>query len=394
MPELIPIRGIRPDASRVNPGDLICPPYDVIPPEDHDRLLAHSPWNSVRWILGIDPQKPKGSAEDYRRRGKEVRNWIEEGILRKEEERSLYSYTFRYRSIEGSQRSYHCILGAVRARPWGEGILRHEEIRPRVVDDRQLLLKESAVDTGVVQLVSDGLDEILARCGFDQESGEFLYEVKDWAENTHILRKISDPDLLSRLQSALDAVPAVVADGHHRYTSAMQTSGEDEFPGGGHVLAVIGDLRQPGLSIEPTHRCINFSGEDPAQSAKGGFDLLVTTLDDGEGESWRVELADGTSRDLNTRLSREKPTLVRRIYDTLIEHGATFRTDTPHDSRVARSLLNEKGEGSLLCMLPGVSRDEFWGRCLNGEVFPPKTTYFEPKICTGLVTRLIDEEFE
>ena len=91
--------------------DLICPPYDVIPPEDHDRLLAHSPWNSVRWILGIDPQKPKGSAEDYRRRGKEVRNWIEEGILRKEEERSLYSYTFRYRSIEGSQRSYHCILG-------------------------------------------------------------------------------------------------------------------------------------------------------------------------------------------------------------------------------------------------------------------------------------------
>lgn len=394
MPELVPIRGVRPDPERVDPGEMICPPYDIITPEDHDSLLAHSPWSAVRWILGTDPQNPVGNREEYRSRGVEIRNWRSEGILCAEGVPCYYNYTYLYRALNGSERSYHCLLGAVRARPWGEGVLRHEEIRPKVVDDRQSLLVESGVDTGVVQLVSDGLIEILAGCGIDQKSGEPLFEVEDWAGNGHQLRRISDPQQVEKLRATLEEVPSVVADGHHRYTTAMQTGKSADYPGGGHVLAVIGDLRQPGLSIEPTHRCINFSGDDVATTAREALDILVNTLDDGEGDGWRVELSDGTARNLNTIASREKPTLVRRIYDVLNQHGDTFKTDTPHDSAVARSLLQENGEGSLLCMLPGVSRDEFWERCLAGEVFPPKTTYFEPKICTGLIARFIDEELE
>ena len=88
-----------------------------------------------------------------------------------------------------------------------------------------------------------------------------------------------------------------------------------------------------------------------------------------------------------------EPTFARRI-SSIWESAATgeFEIENWHDVAAARKRLQELGDQALLCVLPAVSNDEFWKRCSSGEVFPPKTTYFEPKISTGMVIRLIEEE--
>ena len=385
MPEIVPFRGVRFNAERTPAGAAICPPYDVIDAAQHAELLAHHEHNAVRMVLGDDPARPQGNAGEYRDRGAMVRSWIDEGILVRDAAPSYTLYEYEFTNMHGDRCSYRGVLGAAKAKPWGEGVLRHEEIRPKVVDDRYLLQKESGIDSGVVQLVDQGLSTELAP--FFSTGAEPCFDADDFLGDRHRMWLVEEPNAVRAIEELLAPRDAIVADGHHRYTTALRLGQEDSRPGAGHVLTVIGDLEQEGLRIEPTHRILVF--EDSA--AVEPMASRLASLDTGEGDAWSLEMANGYHTTARTPVDLTLATFARRIA-ALWEEASGFEIENWHDLEGARARLRELGDNALLCVLPPVSRDEFWSRCSAGEVFPPKTTYFEPKISTGMVVRLLEEE--
>ncbi len=384
MPEIVPFRGIRFDPRRTPPGAQVCPPYDVIDAAQHARLLEHHERNAVRIVLGDDAAQPQGDAAEYRRRGAMVRGWLAEGTLQRDDAPSYSLYEFAYSNLHGKRASYRGVLGALKAKEWGKGVRRHEQIRPKVVDDRLGLLRESGVDSGVVQLVDRGLDTELDP--FFRSAGEPFLDADDFQGDHHRLWIVDEPEKVAAIEDLLASRSSIVADGHHRYTTALRLGGEDSRPGAGHILTMIGDLEQDGLVIEPTHRILHL---DSAEQVDALTKKIVSELDDNTGEPWRLERRGGAVIEGRTRSDLKKKTFAERIATIW---GNVETIENVHDLYKARVQLDEIGDHALLCVLPPVTKDEFWTRCESDEVFPPKTTYFEPKIATGLVLRLIEEE--
>ncbi len=382
------IRGLRARPEAVDPGDVICPPYDVISPQMHQELLDHSPENAVRWILGADPDAPLTDSV-FRSCGDALRSAFSDGKLLREEHRSFYRYSIHYRSENGEANVLDGVLAAVEALPWGQGVLRHEEIRPHTVERLVKQSRCTAIDTGVVMLTCEGLEEALDSVGAGPDAGELIFESQAWNDEKHILRRIDDPQRVAAMEQVMEPMPSAVADGHHRYTTAMTLQGDEELPGAGLVLAFLCDHRQAGLRIRPTHRVWNWTNGD--FSSAQVRDQLVSVLDDGEGDPWHIEIPGGDRVTLHCRQDASRPTLARRLADAVEEIGGMGAPATPHHVEAGQELL-EGAERAVFCILPPVGRDEFWTRVLAGEIFPPKTTFFEPKISTGVVARFIDEQ--
>lgn len=383
------IRALRVRPEVLDPGEVICPPYDVIAPKLHRQLLDHSPDNAVRWILGDDPDATPDQ-DVFRGCGQALRSALAQERLLKEERPSLYRYQVSYRDDSGESEVLQGILAAVEVRPWGDGVLRHEEIRSDTLNRLVEQARCTGVDAGVVMLTCEGLEKALSETGVLDETGELLFEASDWRGDVHCLRRIDDPELVGQIESRLESIPAAVADGHHRYTTAMTLAEDPEFPGARLVLAFICDLHQPGLKIRPTHRVWTWGAEKDIDSTQVR-DRLVEALDDGEGDPWCIEVPGGEEVNLSCRQDASRGTLARRLQDVIDEIGDLGAPATPHQIEVGRKTLNESEKG-VFCHLPPVGRGEFWTRVLAGEIFPPKTTFFEPKISTGLVARFIDEE--
>lgn len=391
MPQLETFRGVRfggPTAT-----GAVAPPYDVIDPPLHRRLLDHHPSPVVRLTLGDDPERPMGDEAEYRERGRLLARWLEEGVLARDEQPALYHYELEFTAPGGARQRYEGLFGAVPALPWGEGgVLPHEEIRPKVVDDRFLLMRCTASQLGIVQLVVDGRDGVWGRC-LAEAPRELLMGGEDATAHRHRLAAIRDPHAVRSLSTWMASQVAVVADGHHRYTTAARIHRETQLAGRERVVVVIGDLFQDGITIHPTHRLLCWDGPDNGRTAEAR-DLLCARLDDGGDapDAWQLEAPGlGASRTLRSRTDRGVSTLARRLQAALDELPVKPVVETYHDRAAAQERLVRSRPGSVLaCWMPPVGKAEFWERASHGEIFPPKTTYFLPKIHTGLVARVLD----
>lgn len=383
MPNFAPLRGVR---FAANPAASISPPYDVIDAAHHQRLLDHDAHNAVRWVLGTNPSEPYGNEDEYRRRGEEFLRWIEEGVLVEDEAPTFYVYTLSFRDHDGATRSYRGVFGAVAAEPWASGgVLPHEEVRPKVVDDRLALVRATRSNMGVVQLVVDGRSGEFGQL-LESAERETLFEGRDEAGDQHRLEAIRGAGAIAALQEQLKDASSVVADGHHRYTTAVRLREEDGVPGSERALAVVADLFQEGLEIYPTHRLLVWEGQPGAAAA--AMDRVHAALNDGSGAKWRMETHTGASVEVTSTADLAKPTLARRLVDAL-EGGPAPVIETFHDDAAMQKRLATVGGEALACWMPAVTKEEFWSRASGGEVFPPKTTYFLPKVGTGIVARRI-----
>ncbi|MEM7166305.1 MAG: DUF1015 domain-containing protein [Planctomycetota bacterium] len=388
MPDFAPFRGVRFAADSASPAARISPPYDVIDAQHHQRLLDHDAHNAVRWILGLDPANPYAGADEYRRRGEEFLSWLQSGVLVEDDEPMLYLYSLSFRDHGGKQRQYRGLFGAVAAEPWASGgVLPHEEVRPKVVDDRLALMRATRANMGVVQLVIDGRDGAFGGI-LDGAQRELLFEGSDEAGDQHRLEAIRGDAAARALGDVLAGASSVVADGHHRYTTAVRLREEDGIDGSDKALAVVADLFQDGIEIYETHRLLLWEGS--GGEAATTLAQVKSALDDGSGDRWRLEAGTGESCELMSSADLDRPTLARRLVDAL--EGVPEPTiETFHDEAAARARLDEWQGEALACWMPPVSKEEFWARASRGEVFPPKTTYFLPKVCTGIVARRLGD---
>ena len=454
MPSIAPLRGVRFHPEAGPPERGICPPYDVITSRDHRSLLAHDPHNAVRWILGDNPDDTSGDAAEYGRRGERLRAWIDEGVLVRDAEPSLYLYDMEFTAPDGSIQSWRGVLCALEAAPFGErGVFAHEETRPHVVKERLDLLRRSGVDTGTVQVCIDGRDGAFTKL-LDSAPSELICDGRAWDGQHHRLRRVVDGAAITSFQDLLASHDGIIADGHHRYTTLVQLGAElresGELPAGSHahVLAAVGDLYQDGIGIYPTHRMMLWDGSsfterraaerraaerraadrraadrraadrraadrratdrratdrratdrratDRRATDSRAADMarrLAAALDDGAGDPVKLATADGQEWSLACMDRTDAPTLSRRIQEFMNALDGAPQVETYHDDDEARARLAEAGPGALLCWMPAVSKQEFYRRAGGGEVFPPKTTYFLPKISSGLVARMLEEE--
>jgi len=380
----------------VSLDDVVAPPYDVISLAEQRALQARSPYNAVRIDLpdgtpGLDP---------YEAAAHRLAEWQAEGVLRRDAQPSLYGYRMTYFDGRGTRRQTIGVLGSLGLEPPGTaGIFPHERTTPKAKSDRLQLLETTKVNTSPIWALSlaKGLsDEVVPPAATDA--------VVDGDGVSHELWPITDAAAIGRITEAVSAAPVVIADGHHRFETALTYQGErraSDGPAGDHdydsVMALVVELVDGQLSVHGIHRLIGgMSGDvdivtvlsrffeltptEPADATildrmeRAGAPALVTTTG-----AWLLHAMpatiDAAGQDLDS--SRLEVALA-----ALPAHELTYQ----HGWDLAVGAVG-RGEAQAAVLLRPVTVDQIASTGRGGERMPPKTTFFWPKPRTGLVFR-------
>lgn len=282
MAKIMPFRGLRFNPEKIDRmEDVVTPPYDVIDEKAQVALLSKNPYNMIQLDLtkhaGVAP-----AAGRYEGAKKLFDRWQEECVLIRDREPAIYLYHIRYQLPNGRtfiRKGLVCLVGLVE---FDQGIVKpHEKTFRSVTDDRlQLLDTCQAQFSQVFSLYPDENGEIMAAL----EGGcppEPLYTVEDQDGSQHTLWAVSDRQVLARISTAFLDKSLYIADGHHRYTTALQLrevmskrqGGVAESSPYNHIMMYLCPMEDPGLSVLPTHRLVYFPGQL-------GADELVARMQD------------------------------------------------------------------------------------------------------------------
>ena len=427
IPTIAPFRGVRYDPQKIADFRLVtAPPYDVISEIQQNRLYERSPYNVVRLILGR--QYPADTEENnrYTRAVSDFKSWLQSGVLIRDPEPSVYLYeqSFEVFEIRGQGRfTRRGFLALRRLEEFEKGRIRpHEKTLSGPKADRLLLIKACGANfSPIFSLYSDPdhqwtnllepFFKIPSQVDFSDDEGI-----------RHRLWRVSDPALFQKMNEILGGKNLFIADGHHRYETAIAYRDwmKKQFPHStddaafNYVMMFFGEMSDPGLIILPTHRVLqNWPGFDAGnfkERLKEFFDFKTFAKD--RKEAFLSELSNLRDRraigilfpqEPGHHLIIPKPAAFQSI-DTAILHQTIFRDvlkfkdEDEKDPRHLR-FIKEMEEGFEALKDPQVNcvflmncpRMEDLRKVVeSGQILPPKTTYFYPKLITGLVMNQID----
>ena len=432
MPDIRPFRALRFDPSSV--GDLglvVAPPYDVVDPEERRRLVARHPANVVRLDL---PAEEVGDAPDdrYRRAARTLAGWRSDGTLRKDPHPSLYVYEQTYRvpgtDVERTQRGFFARL---RLEPYGTegGVLPHERTLSAPKEDRYKLLRATGVNTSpVVGLYDDAarsvpglLAEVTARAAGVDLTDDDGVRHRLWAITADGTGR--DGEIAGGLMAAAARGPVTIADGHHRYETALRYRDErrmtrscEEDPAFDYLLMLFLEATEP-LTVLPTHRLVRGAGQaasgllervgelfdvEPISSADELVaDTRARALESGGKGRFGLWTRDGGAR-LTARRAALRPDLppggdALRHLDVTVLGAALERLVGLDAEAVASGAVGytksadeavaavETGDADAAFLLEPTPVASIEAVARDGDVMPQKSTYFYPKALTGLV---------
>lgn len=422
--------GWRYDLSQVGSlSDVTAPPYDVIGPEQQKELYEQHPCNIVRLILNRDEPGDEGDAARYQRAAEFLRRWQADGILIREHEDALYVYHQEF-DWEGTHFVRRGFLGRLRLEEFGKGqVYPHEQTMSGPKADRLALTKACRTNLSpIFGLFPDPENAVQAPL---EEVARTLtpLEATDHLGVRHRLWPVTDPAAIAQVQNLLRDKPVFIADGHHRYETAcnyrneLREQGqlaEDNSPAD-FVLMHFVSMGDPGLAILPTHRLI--SGlppitADDLQAAVGNHIELeeLASGPDGAEEAWELMSADGgqdvfgfgtaaDNRWFFARVTDPSPMLelapdhsdewrelgVSLLHRLIIDHliGQKFPDAEPtcryvHLMDEVNAGLSE-GSCQLACLVAPAGMEHIEAIASTFEKMPPKSTFFYPKLLSGLV---------
>ena len=265
MPDVRPFRGLRYDVERIpDISSVLVPPYDVISSEEQQRYYRSSPYNVIRLELG--KILPADSSQDnrYTRAAAALENWMDEGILVREERPAFYICEHRF-SYRGVVKRRWELIARVRLQEWSDGQIRpHETTLKQPKADRLLLLKSCRVNLspvmGIIPHDPDGLLALLPGLA----EGKPVLSVSGDYGITHNMWMVTDERDTARMSAVCSANPIYIADGHHRYETALNYRREQVgiYPGYtgdetfNFIMMVLVDERDPGLLVLSLHRLV------------------------------------------------------------------------------------------------------------------------------------------
>ncbi|HEX2046350.1 MAG TPA: DUF1015 domain-containing protein [Acidimicrobiales bacterium] len=399
MPRFDPFAGVRYDLDRVELDDVIAPPYDVIGPEDQAALEARSPYNVVRLDLPHD----EDGGDRYAVARSRFDRWLAEGILRTDPEPGFYAYRMGYHDPAGNSRQVAGVLGALEVVAPGEGdVLPHEQTQDKIRTDRLQLLRACRADLSPVWGLSmaEGISDLCAGA-----PGTPVARCTDEEGVHHRMWRLTQPGVLDAVAETVRSAPVVIADGHHRYATALAYRDEQRAARGGArgdedlIMALVCELADSQASVRPIHRVVAGlpEGTDVVGALEPLFevaatDLPVATLPErmeevgglallmGADEAWLLTpraAGDEVEDDL-----RPDTALLDEALAKLPPHTLAF--DPSLDSVTAQVAA---GKASAAVLLRPVDVGQIARNALAGRRMPTKTTFFHPKPRTGMVFR-------
>jgi uncharacterized protein (DUF1015 family) len=411
--DIAPLHALHYDLDRTGGlAPVAAPPYDVINAAERAELVARSPYNVVEIDL---PEAPNGG-DPYDHAADVLRAWREQGVVVEDREPALWALEQDYTGPDGRRRTRHGLFARVRVEDYGPGRIRpHERTHPGPKEDRLRLTRATHANLSPIFALYDG-DAWSPLAPHVQ--GAPFGELTDDDGTAHRLWRVADPRAIAAAQAALAPAELLIADGHHRYETA-RVYAEEVGGEGGHryVLMCLVALQDPGLTIFPTHRLLTGLDDDRRVALRDAirrdWDVEEVGEDEVEPESQldgrvRIGYLDGHHRRALRLTLKDpaiadaalpgKPEAYRRldtaVTEALLLEGALgmseddishFRgLDYARSTAIARERVLSGDVQAALFMGPApveLVREV----AAAGEVMPPKSTYFFPKVLTGLL---------
>ncbi|MFP5207476.1 MAG: DUF1015 domain-containing protein, partial [Acidobacteriota bacterium] len=441
MARIYPFRALRYNSTAVRLDDVVTQPYDKISPAMQQAYYQRSPYNLVRIILGLpelfDAQKGENV---YTRAARDFRAWREQNVLIQEKEPCVFAYAQRF-TVPGSEvvKERRGFIALGKLHEYGEQVVfRHEQTLSKPKSDRLNLLRATRAHFGQIFMLYSDPARSVERLLFD-ENGPADAEVMDEYGVLHRLWRVSDPSTIRLLTTAMADKKLIIADGHHRYEtalnygrefgatrpSAFEASARPEYSSGqlpqpaypeAAAMMTFVNMDSDGLVILPTHRVVHsLSGFDPAAFAQaaekfftvkklpaGGAWQYLQTLAGQDGPAFvavtgagalllnsRPEAANEALADLPDRQRRLDLT---HLHALILDHLLGLDAEKVREQTNIRYLRDaaeaidqvERGQAEAAFLTNPVTMDQLREVAFAGDVMPQKSTDFYPKLLSGL----------
>jgi uncharacterized protein (DUF1015 family) len=441
MPKVYPFRAVTYDAARVGSLDaVVTQPYDKIDAALQEEYYRRSPYNIIRITKGKDLPGDDGKRQNkYRRAAGFLADWLKTGILRQDAEPAIWVYHQVYPCPDGATRTRKGFTALVELEPFGKGSIHpHEETHTKPKVDRMSLLRAVRAHTGQVFLLysdpGDAISRLLAP--FTDRAPDL--EAQNELNETHRAWRVTDAKAVARVQAAMKARDAYIADGHHRYETALAFRDELRKAGvrtappetADRRMATFVNMDDPGLTILATHRLVSglstfnfarfleqapryfalheFPFEDAASESRARAELLNALRVEGarrpafgccgQGASVHVLLVLKDPAVMDAVLDDPRSSAWKQL-DVNVLHGICLHrllgitkedlameryvSYVRHADEAVRAV--REGQGQVVFLLNPVKVGQIKTIVKSGERFPQKTTDFYPKMMSGFL---------
>jgi uncharacterized protein (DUF1015 family) len=391
---------------------VVAPPYDVIDEAQRERLLARSPFN----VVELDLPRAPGGADRYEHAAETLESWTLEGVLTRDREPAIWALEQDYEAPAGGRTVRRGFLAGVRLEEYGNGIRPHERTQPGPREDRLRLTRATRHNLSPVFSLHPGdawrqIEPALQGAPWGHARDEDGTVSRVW--------RIADPAVHEAIAAGMADAELLIADGHHRYETALAY--EREIGGEGrhsYVLMCLVSLEDPGLTVFPTHRLLTGLADDPSRQealgaglkdmfeieaiAAGGLDPagrdgvgVFGYIDSHFKDGLLLRLRDPSAAE--EALAGRSPAYRRldaAILEALVLKGLLGMTDEDIAAKrgiaytaSASEALNavQSGAQDAAFLLRAAPVEQVRAVAAAGETMPPKSTYFFPKLPTGIV---------
>ena len=452
MAVVAPFCGLRYNPEKIDRlEDVITPPYDVISTDDEKKLLQKNPYSMINLDLRNISQ---GTTEDdgrYEQARERFQSWQKENVLVQDEQPALYLYYIDYKHPDGRHLTRKGIVSLVGLAEFAEGIVKpHEKTFSGVISDRlQLMETCKAQFSKIFSIYSDEKQRVISKLEQVREETPLL-QVDDQNANTHTLWRITDTAALEYVHHFFADKSVYIADGHHRYTTALDCrrralNSNPDLPAQHpckYIMMYLCACEAPGLSVLPTHRLVRWPGKISSDQLRERMQqgMTVTEIDQGSRETLITEVLNrmneadaksntptfgvyhpGEDRAFLLHLQEEtisrsplladKPEVLQEldvvilsdlliqdylglgheqcVHDGLVSYISD--SDVALDEAVKESVLQDS-HTPLLFLLNPTKVEQVLRVADSDNIMPHKSTFFYPKIMTGLLLNKLDDD--
>ncbi|RJQ56994.1 MAG: DUF1015 domain-containing protein [Nitrospiraceae bacterium] len=418
MAKVIPFKGVLYNPEKVDVNETMAPPYDIITPEFKEALYKKSPHNIIRVDFGKDEDGDNERENRYTRASKFLSDWLHAGMLISDPGPSFYCYEICY-ELDGRTRKTRGFFGAVGIEELGAGKIHpHEMTYSKPKSDRLNILRYCNANTSAIFSLYSSRER-RASAVLDAVVKEKPYiEAKNGDGFTHRLWRISDSASIGTIMEEMSDKDIFIADGHHRYETALKFRQEMEKKGMvktgeepyNYALMFLANIEDDGLTLLPTHRLVEIDSDiNPKEALGKYFDIQkiksgglterqarqeMFSAMRGKAHSFGMFLTNSntcyvlsfngptTEPDLPGCLKNLDVTVLHKlIFEKLLKIGH-YEYEMDPDVAIERA---RKGPFEAVFFLNPTKLQDVREVALAGERMPPKSTYFYPKLLTGMV---------